>query len=278
LHGARYREKDLLMTGKHIHSAYFNIKQSLWNAITSGEYKAGERLPAISELSERFGVSARTVHQAINELGWEGIVKAVQGKGTFVALPKLEYDILQDFSEQADLLGGHARTEIFDTKWVVPEPLDVKRLGLKKGEVVWEVEKLHYLDEVPIMVESTQFPRRLAKKVMDNMNKLRSTYEFLQQNLGLKRIDVTVSSIKITSERKFADQLHIPYKPYRTTFYQFERLIAANDKPLLVSFHVLRSDKFQLGFHAQKDTSRTRIGKLSHGPPDEPHLSRVDIK
>jgi DNA-binding GntR family transcriptional regulator len=238
-----------------IHSAYFDVKQTIWNNIAEGKYKPGDRLPSIAEIAKKHGVSDRTVHQAISELAWEGILKVSQGRGTFVALPKQEYELTKDFTEQADQLGGVPRTEVYNTRWVLPEPEVTEKLGVQQGQKVWEVEKLHYLDEVPVMVESTLFPRKLAEDIMDDMQKLRSTFLFLFGEMGLKELDVEIRSVKVSSERKFADLLHIPYKPYRTTFFQFERLISAKGRPLAFSFHVLRSDKFQLHLFARRNST-----------------------
>lgn len=239
-------------TKDNVHSGYFHVKEDIWNRINAGEFKPGDRLPSLSELALAHGVSDRTVHQAISELSWEGIINVAQGRGTFVSLPKREYELLRDFSEQANTLGGLLRTEIYNMRWLDADAEAIKKLRLKKRQKVWEVEKIHYLDEIPIMVEVTQFPRRIAEQVMDDMQKLRSTFIFLFKDLGLDEVDVDIGSVKITSERMFADLLHIPYKPYKTIFYQFERLISCKGDALALSFHVLRSDKFELHLSARR--------------------------
>lgn len=247
-------ERIMSKKDKHtIRSGYFNVKEDIWNKINAGEYKPGDQLPSLAELARAHGVSDRTVHQAISELAWEGIVHVAQGRGTFVSLPKKEYELVKDFSEQAHRLGGVARTEVYNTRWISPDTEAMRKLDLRKGQKVWEAEKIHYLDEVPVMVESTQYPRKIAEQVMDDMDKVRSTFTFLCRDMKFGEVDVDIGSVKVTSERMFADLLHVPYKPYKTTFYQFERLISSKGEPLALSFHVLRSDKFELHFSARRN-------------------------
>lgn len=56
----------------------------LRHQIMSGRLKAGERLPALSELTEKFGVARMTVRQAMDALQDEGLIERYAGKGTFV--------------------------------------------------------------------------------------------------------------------------------------------------------------------------------------------------
>jgi GntR family phosphonate transport system transcriptional regulator len=52
--------------------------------IVGGKLSRGERLPGEIALAERFGVNRHTVRRAIAELAEEGVVRAEQGRGTFV--------------------------------------------------------------------------------------------------------------------------------------------------------------------------------------------------
>ena len=53
-------------------------------SIRAGTYSPGTRLPAASALAARFGVNRHTVRRAIGELAARGIVRVVQGSGTYV--------------------------------------------------------------------------------------------------------------------------------------------------------------------------------------------------
>ena len=55
------------------------------------ELPAGASMPTERELSERFGVSRGTVRQALDRLEAEQRVRRHQGRGTFVAKPKMDH-------------------------------------------------------------------------------------------------------------------------------------------------------------------------------------------
>ena len=64
--------------------AYVQLANILRQRISSGAYQAGSRLPSEASLAKNFGLSAMTARQAVGVLVEEGLVKRVQGSGTFV--------------------------------------------------------------------------------------------------------------------------------------------------------------------------------------------------
>lgn len=81
---------------------YEQIKNQIRSAIMSGELMAGEALPSLRKLAKELRVSVLTVTRAYNELADEGLVKNVQGKGTFV------------MERGNELMREHARERIMD--------------------------------------------------------------------------------------------------------------------------------------------------------------------
>lgn len=63
---------------------YVSVKEAMLEAIRSGHYKSGDRLPSTKSLSEQMAVSLVTTHRAMQELEVSGVVDRVQGRGTFV--------------------------------------------------------------------------------------------------------------------------------------------------------------------------------------------------
>ena len=53
--------------------------------IVGGKLNAGDKLAGELPLAERFGVNRHTVRRALAVLAEEGVVRAEQGRGTFVA-------------------------------------------------------------------------------------------------------------------------------------------------------------------------------------------------
>ncbi|MFF8978511.1 GntR family transcriptional regulator [Streptomyces cellulosae] len=63
---------------------YQRIADSLREAIRSGEYGPGDRLPGENELMAEYGVARMTARQALGVLRDEGIAEARKGAGVFV--------------------------------------------------------------------------------------------------------------------------------------------------------------------------------------------------
>lgn len=60
------------------------VRQTLADAIASGEYESGQRLPSESELVKTFGASRPTVNRALRELQLAGVIERRAGSGSYV--------------------------------------------------------------------------------------------------------------------------------------------------------------------------------------------------
>ena len=64
--------------------AWSRVAGEVTRSIRVGVYRPGARLPAASERAERLSVNRHTVRRAIAELAVRGVVRVVQGSGTYV--------------------------------------------------------------------------------------------------------------------------------------------------------------------------------------------------
>ncbi|MGW0819698.1 GntR family transcriptional regulator [Streptomyces sp. NPDC002845] len=71
---------------------YLQAAAALRDAILTGEFTSGERLPSANVLGERFGVSSSTVQNALRVLKQEGLVYSQLGRGSFVSSTASEGD------------------------------------------------------------------------------------------------------------------------------------------------------------------------------------------
>lgn len=80
---------------------YVQIKARMVALIEEQHLTPGDALPSEPELQERFGVSRATVRHALAQLERDGLIERHQGRGTFVALPRLQRSLpeLTSFSE-----------------------------------------------------------------------------------------------------------------------------------------------------------------------------------
>ncbi len=69
---------------------YETVLEDLRDAIASGRFPPGQRLPSELELVKRYGVSRPTVGHALRDLMQEGLVTRRAGSGTYVRSPSLQ--------------------------------------------------------------------------------------------------------------------------------------------------------------------------------------------
>ncbi len=103
---------------------YRRVMETLRERIETGQYQAGDRLPAETELATALGVSRPTLRQALAQLESEGLLNRVKGSGTFVAQPKLLHEstaFLAGYYQEAGKQHRLLRTEVLT--------LDVQRAG-----------------------------------------------------------------------------------------------------------------------------------------------------
>ena len=69
---------------------YYQLQELIKEQIESGGWKPRDRLPSEAELARRYAVSRVVVRQALAILQDDGQIVRIQGRGTFVAEPKLD--------------------------------------------------------------------------------------------------------------------------------------------------------------------------------------------
>ena len=80
--------------------SYVIVRNHLLDLVRNG-LANGSPVPSERELCEQFEVSRMTVRQAIDTLVVDGILERHQGKGTFVAPPKLDLQVrLTSFTQE----------------------------------------------------------------------------------------------------------------------------------------------------------------------------------
>ena len=89
---------------------YLRIYNEIAGQIAAGTLSPDGRLPPERVISEQMGVSRATVRRALAALEAEGIIEAVQGRGTFVTAPPLVEppNALMSFTELARRRGNAA--------------------------------------------------------------------------------------------------------------------------------------------------------------------------
>ncbi len=167
--------------GSHI-PLYLQLSAQLTEMIHSGELKPNFRLPSEREISEIVNVSRITSRLAVQELLESGLVYREQGRGTFVAEPKMRG--VQGFTSFTEYMRNHGLvpgSKILSQELVgVDENLAVT-LHLKLGDQALHLVRLRYADGHPVAVQSAYLPAKMfpgleAENLVD-----RSLFEVLRK-------------------------------------------------------------------------------------------------
>lgn len=177
---------------------YTQIKQAIRDMVESGQLRPGDRVPGERELAEQFRVSRMTARQALNELEAEGVVVRAQGKGTFVARPKIRQALvsLTSFSEDMMLRGLVPGAKYVKVEVMVTPPDIAELLGLTIASQVWRVERLRTADGEPMALEVSYVPYRLCPDLETHLTREGSLYRVFECVYGfsLARATQTVEA------------------------------------------------------------------------------------
>lgn len=135
-------------------------------AIGSGEFS--ERLPPEIALAERFGVNRHTVRGAIAALTQEGVLRAEQGRGTFVERRKrFAYPVgaRTRFSEGLQGQAKERRGVLLDHAVEPADGRTAEALGLEVGAKVVRLETLSEADGRPVSRATSFFDEKRFARI-----------------------------------------------------------------------------------------------------------------
>ncbi|HMM22533.1 MAG TPA: GntR family transcriptional regulator [Selenomonadales bacterium] len=163
---------------------YYQLKTLIQNRIAAGEYPVGARLPSERELCELHGISRMTVRQAVNDLVNEGRLTREQGRGTFVAKPKIEQGLvaLSSFTEEMKRRSLIPGTKLLGFRVTAAEGRVAERLGVAAGEPIHEITRLRLADNEPMAIEISHLPLRYVPSLPPDLVAAGSLYEILRSS------------------------------------------------------------------------------------------------
>ncbi|WP_027346751.1 GntR family transcriptional regulator [Hamadaea tsunoensis] len=169
---------------------YYAVKARILAEIA--ELGVGAPLPPERDLAARYTVARSTVRQAISELTIEGRLSARQGRGTFVAKPKVIQPLsLHSYTEALRDMGYEPSRTVtaFD---VVPAGDEVSAaLAIGPGAPVVHLERVLLADGEPLGLESTYLAAERYPTLMDVLDPAGSLYRCMQEELGVVWAEAT---------------------------------------------------------------------------------------
>jgi GntR family phosphonate transport system transcriptional regulator len=141
-------------------SAWRQIADRIEADIVHGRYAPGAQLPIEAKLAESFAVNRHTVRRALAVLAASGLVRATQGRGTFVEEKPLPYPIgpRTRFSELVARAGREAGGALLGESTVAADTRVAKALGIAKRQLVFRLDTVRSANGTPISLGTAFFP------------------------------------------------------------------------------------------------------------------------
>jgi GntR family transcriptional regulator len=167
---------------------YIQIAQMLMQDIEGGAIAFGAQLPSERDLAVRFNVSRLTARQAIDELVKRGIAYRQQGRGTFVARPRIrESSGLISFSDELKSRGFVPVSRVLVQRMVVPPPSVSAKLQLREAGVqVLQLDRIRLANQEPVAVEYAYVNAELLPGIDAHDYSTRSLFDVMRGQFGVQ--------------------------------------------------------------------------------------------
>ncbi|MHA7134735.1 GntR family transcriptional regulator [Oerskovia turbata] len=165
------------------------ISAAIRAKVQSGEWPVHYKLHAETDLAAELAVSRGTVRRALRTLIDEGLLRQVQGRGTFVAGGAMEQDFvdpLRSMAEDLDARGISYSTEVLAFEALVPPRPVSQHLDLAPEEKAWRVERLRRsADGRPIMLLRNWVSRSTCPGLTAESLRTRGLFKVLEDECGV---------------------------------------------------------------------------------------------
>ncbi len=188
---------------------YLQLKELIKKEIQNGNLQPNDRLPSEKEMCDTYKVSRITVRQALAELVNEGLVYRIHGKGTFVANPRLEQELVKvtPFAETLRRKGIKPSTKYLKSQ-IIPADFNLATLlAIPLEANIVHLRLLGLGDNEPLVVYNSYFPEYIGIKMMElAQQKAKRKQSFSTYDLYNEISHVTPSMLTQSFEATVADK------------------------------------------------------------------------
>ena len=163
---------------------YIVVRNHLLELIRSG-LASGTPVPSERELCEQFDVSRMTVRQAIDTLVVDGLLERHQGRGTFVAPPKLDLQVrLTSFTQEMRRRGMEPGVVMLLAETIAADEAVAGALELDAGAEVHHLRRLLTANAIPMAIEENWIPAALLPDLLHSTPSFSVYVELTQAGLA----------------------------------------------------------------------------------------------
>ncbi len=230
---------------------YYQLKESIYRKIKDGEWKRGQKVPSLRQLSKELKISLMTARQAIKSLVDEKVLTQRKGEGTYILGPKVRENVKTLFSFTAEMLRqNHAPgARVIVKEVVLPSAEIARKLRIERTERVYRICRLRTADRKPVGVQHSYIPEEfcdglLERDLTGSLSAILESdydiwYQYASQILTADRAD-----------RFVAEYLEVPEK---TPTMRVERISFLDDhRPFEFLLSIYRGDRYEFAVELQR--------------------------
>lgn len=226
------------------------VADVLRHQIHGGAYDDG--LPGEPELVAEFAVSRNIIREALAVLKTEGLIRRGPRTGTRVAQHKLDHDLDALLGLQETFNGQEVRNEVRVAATVSAPPSVARRLLLDPGAQVVFIERLRYLDDVPLSLDQTYLAPDIGAAVLAHPLETNDLFPLLERISGQHLGAAGLALEAIPADPHSAALLQIPGG---AALLMLERLTSlADGRPVDLEYIRMRGDRVTMRGNLTRST------------------------
>jgi len=238
---------------------YLQICEFIRGKIDSGEIVIGSRVWSESDIMEKFDVSRNTARKAIETLENEGVVSRIQGKGSFVSSPTVDYGLqsLMSFSEEIKEKKLVPSSRIISFTREHPDVSRAENLKIQEEEWIFKLERVRNADGRPMAYQIAYIPEKLCPGLLEYNFTKKSLYEVFEKDY--KHILSWQKTVikPIVADDYLAGILKI--SPKTPLLHTESITYLAGGTPIESNKHIYLSERYQFTVLSQRSESTRSI-------------------
>lgn len=226
---------------------YYQVAEVLRGHMEKGALRPGDQLPGEDELCAIFDVSRTTVRSALDILANDGVIRRVQGRGTFVAEPMFtqQAPVLRSFTEEMHDKGLRPGARVLAVESVACGEWVAEKLCLEPGEEVIRVHRVRLADGEPMGIQTAYLPGSCCPALLSKGTELSdSLYSFLVRECGVALHSARDTYYAGTVDEEEARLLKVP--PRSSAFVVERVTLSLEGTPVEYVRSVMRGDRYSI--------------------------------
>lgn len=165
---------------------YAQIERELLAEINQGQVQSGDRLPSETEIAARYQVSRITAKRVLDDLVKQGVAFSQQGRGTFVAMPRIrEVPGFTSFTDDMLSRGLRPSSQVLALTELDADDAIQRKLQIKPGEKAVYLKRVRLANDMPIAIETVFLPAALCPNLAEVDFSSKSLYSILREKYGI---------------------------------------------------------------------------------------------